>query len=212
MRITFRDEADLHAHILRDIVQANYSGVVTIEAYIEPKHTKNSRVMTGADDKRVPFAVLFPKGYRDYQRVHAQIGPSYEDVVQKRRVALGIVAPDAPKFVAQSLPWGQWEAAPWLITHTPKSTGVFGWYLRYYLDMTANSKYDQHIAVDERGNLLSSAQADLFYAEYAEEKRPSGTQNLPPEAEVQPRTMMLANIQRLVAAGNEYVREGYLHG
>lgn len=205
MIVRFKDEAGLHRNVIADIANAGYSGQATIEAFIEIPHNKTARVMTDGSGKRMPFAQVFPLGMHEYQQVHVQIGPDYERIVQKRREALGIPG----DFNARALPWGEWEIAPYVIVHTPKDTGVRGWYLRYYIDMSANSRYDQHVYVDKTGTLLAPSQADLFWIEFAKEKKPSGTQGLPPEAEVQPRSMKFLSIMKLTANNNTYVRESY---
>jgi len=131
--------------------------------------------------------------YRSYKEA-GNFGISYENAVNNQRVREGL----DNDFVSDSLKWGEWyeNGVNKVIVHN----GEF--YLRYYVNMNANSKLDKETIYHyANGVELTDDEVDSL-TEFLPPKSKSNKQGI--EKEVEPRAVKINGINSIKVGGEVY--------
>jgi hypothetical protein len=127
-------------------------------------------------------------------RTDCQVNYSYQNAVNNRLAKQG----NEQSFVAESLPWGEWETPNKLISH--KGT----MYLRYY--DVANADIQSVWFVNGR---LATAEEFLKIMEYLQSKKKGSSRQAEAgltENQVKPKVVKLESILRLAVNGCEWFK------
>jgi hypothetical protein len=120
------------------------------------------------------------------QYSHIAIGTSYENAVNNRNERIN----GSRDFVAESLPWGQWE----IINKVIVNKGNY--YLRYYTDRKSNPTRTLFV----NGRLATAAEVEIINAHRTKASGSSNRQaalNIAAEDQVKPRNAKFANILKI---------------
>ena len=131
--------------------------------------------------------------YRTYKEA-GNFGISYENAVNNERAREGM----EKDFVAETLPWGTWYDGG--VNKIIEHKGEF--YLRYFVNMNANSKSDKEVIYHyENGAELSDEEIDAL-EEFLPPKSKSNTQGTAKEIEV--RCVKINGINSIKVGGEVY--------
>ena len=165
------------------------ASLCSIELTTKVKMNKKSRV------SGVPTVEAF-KGdvYRSYKEA-GMFGVNYENAVNNTLKREN----KENDFKADSLPWGEWFDTNKIIAHKDE------FYLRYYVNMSANSKADKGSVYHyEDGTPLTPEEVALI-PEYTAPKR-SGSGRQGTEKAVEPRTAKMSGIKKIKVGGATFTR------
>ena len=159
------------------------SSLCTIEMTNEVKANKKSRI------SKVPFELAFSGTvYRSYKEA-GTFGISYENAVNNQ-----LKREDKDNdFVADSLRWGTWYDVNKIITHKEN------FYLRYFVNMNANSKVDKGTVYHYADGTKLTPQEFATLAEFLPPKKSSTRQGT--EKIVEPRAVKFSGINKLKVGG-----------
>lgn len=165
------------------------ASLCSIELTTKVKMNKKSRVTA------IPTTTAF-KGdvYRSYKEA-GMFGVSYENAVNNTLKREN----KENDFKADSLPWGEWFDTNKIIAHKNE------FYLRYYVNMSANSKADKGAVFHyEDGTPLTSEEIALIPEYTAPKRTSSGRQGT--DKAVEPRTAKMSGINKIKVGGVTLIR------
>ncbi len=190
MKIAFNNNSDL-ANTLKGLVGSSFC---SMELTTPVKMLKKSRTTKIAFDDAFKGQV-----FKTYQEV-GNFNVSYENAVNNQRKREDVEQDE--KFVANSLPWGEWVEGGEnkVLTHK----GEF--YLRYYTGMSANSKKDKKTVYHyANGEELTQREMMVLNEYTSAPRKKSTTQGV--SKEVTPRAVKMGGIKKIVVGGTTYTRK-----
>lgn len=165
------------------------TSAMNLQSTIIVDHLKKSKL------DKVRFEEKFPKGeIFCTKEEYCFYGASYENAVNNQLIREG----KEDNFIAESLPWGEWEIPNKIIKHKDQ------YYLRYYIDMNANYKNSEKVYHYEDGTELTDEELLVLFNEYKSEKKESEHQGT--DKQIKPRNVKFAGITKIKAGGKEIVR------